>query len=1263
MDFVKIVEKVSHKGEIVIQPQFMVTYSKDLMIRSGKFYGIWDPTQEMWATDIYVVRRLVDDALYTYVSEHYPDNQRNVVLKTMKDFSTGLWEEFMKYVKSLPDSYNALDNDVTFASDKVEKKDYRSKRLPYDICEGDTSAFDELIGTLYAKEDVEKILWCIGSILCGDGKKLQKFLVLYGSGGTGKSTVISIIEKIFAGYYSTFDAKAVTNSSNQFALETFKTNPLVAIQHDGDLSKIEDNSKLNSITAHELMTINEKNKPLYSARINSFLFMGTNKPVKITDSKSGIIRRLIDVVPTGVLVSPQRYEILWNQIEFELGAIAHKAVRVYKDCGKNYYNGYKPINMMMQTDVFYNFVESYYNLFDKEEYINLSTAYDLYKGYCEESGIKYISAKHAFREEFKDYFEEFHPVLRIEGKQIRSCYRGFLTSKFSIPTYGSKSDKKADELTMDLIEQRSELDICCADNIAQLATDSGIPKSKWDKVKTTLKEVDTRKLHYLALEPNHIVIDFDIKNDAGEKDISLNIAEASKWPPTYTEVSKGGNGLHLHYFYDGDTDILASDYGKNIEIKKGTIRRKLSLCNKLGIATLTSGLPTKEKKVLDHDVIITENTIRQAILKNLRKEVHSATKPSIDFINHILDEAYESGIRYNVEDMKPDILKFAETSTNQSRACIAIALKMKYKSDHDERDDVKLEKDDMTTEERLKDLYHLDIEVYKNIWFVVMKQHGAPREDCKVYINPNTNVAAAILKHKFTGYNVRGYDNHILYGGMLGLDIKDVFELSQRIIKGKNGEGKYMEAYNASYVDTFEMLSNPDISAKSLKFCEVYYGIKHNEWEFNFDEDLPEDKVEAAIEYCKDDVMANEYVFTKNITDFEVKVVLSKLSGLAINASTTKHMERLMFGKDKNPEKNLKYTNLADIFPTYTFEFGKTTYLGEPVSEGGEVRTNPGVYSNVLVLDVKSMHPHSGIELGYFGKYQQRYQEILKARILIKEGKPEEAGKLLGGILKPFITTKEDCKIMAQALKLIINKIYGLTCARFDTPFKHPLNKDNIIAKRGALFMINLWHECVKRGVTPIHIKTDSIKLENPPQELVDFVIDYGKQYGYFFDVEEEFSKFALTNKASYIGKDKNTGEWHGKTATFTHPYLLNWFNDKPSDISDLGEIKNVMKGKMYLLREKEGAEPEFVGKVGKFIAMKPSHGKLLLKKPENKEKFEAVQGTKGTYWLEYHMVIDIPKLQDYIDYDYYNGIVEQALEDISKVGNLECDIRDWVKG
>ena len=102
----------------------------------------------------------------------------------------------------------------------------------------------------------------------------------------------------------------MVNNGNSFATEIFKTNPLVAIQHDGDLSKIEDNSTLNSIISHEAIVINEKHKSQYPLAINCFLFMGSNRPVKIQEAKSGLIRRLIDVLPSGRKVSSKEYDAL-----------------------------------------------------------------------------------------------------------------------------------------------------------------------------------------------------------------------------------------------------------------------------------------------------------------------------------------------------------------------------------------------------------------------------------------------------------------------------------------------------------------------------------------------------------------------------------------------------------------------------------------------------------------------------------------------------------------------------------------------------------------------------------------------------------------------------------------------------------------------------------------------------------------------------------------------------------------------------------------
>ena len=77
------------------------------------------------------------------------------------------------------------------------------------------------------------------------------------------------------------------------------------------------------------------------------------------------------------------------------------------------------------------------------------------------------------------------------------------------------------------------------------------------KTDETLTSLDTSRVHYVKPPENHIVIDFDIPDEDGNKCYARNLEEASKWPPTYAELSKSGAGIHLHSIYTGDVSKLA----------------------------------------------------------------------------------------------------------------------------------------------------------------------------------------------------------------------------------------------------------------------------------------------------------------------------------------------------------------------------------------------------------------------------------------------------------------------------------------------------------------------------------------------------------------------------------------------------------------------------------------------------------------------------------------------------------------------------------
>ena len=1326
VDFLKIATRLKKSGGVEIYPKFIIKKSSDLMIRGGDFYAIWLEERGLWSTDEQDVLQMIDHELYEYAEKNKDKYGPSVQVLYMWDSENGMIDRWHRYCqKHMRDSFHMLDEKLIFSNAGTNKTDYASKRLSYPLEAGDTPAWNKLISTLYSEEERHKIEWAIGAVVSGDSKTIQKFMVLYGAAGTGKSTVLNVIQQLFEGYYSVFDAKALGSSSNSFALEAFKTNPLVAIQHDGDLSKIEDNTRLNSLVSHELMTVNEKFKSTYSNRFKCFLFMGTNKPVKITDGKSGLIRRLIDVHPSGNKLSPKEYKTTFKQVSFELGAIAYHCQQVYlNDPGK--YDDYIPRSMLGASNDFYNFVIDSYHIFKKSDGTTLKAAWEMYKTYCEEAKVPYPYSQRNFKEELKNYFWDFNDRFSLDdGSRVSSYYSGFRTDIFESEKNLEEENSENKSSWMEFKEQESIFDKECADCPAQYATSKETPSKAWDKVSTKLSELDTSKIHYVKLPENHIVIDFDLKGDDGKKSFEKNLEAASKWPATYAEVSKSGSGIHLHYIYTGDVNKLSRVYDDGIEIKvftgKSSLRRKLTKCVSLAIAIISSGLPLKGEKMVSKEVIKSEKGLRSLIKRNLNKEIHPGTKPSIDFIHKILEDAYESGMNYDVSDMQNAVFAFAANSTNQADYCIKLVSKMHFKS----------EEPSVGTDDE-GPLVFYDIEVFPNLFLVNWKMEGEENPVVRM-INPTPSDIEGLLRYRLIGFNCRRYDNHLIYARLMGYTNEQLYNLSQKIISGDRN-AFFGEAYNLSYTDVYDFASAGN--KKSLKKLEIEMGIHHQELGLPWDQPVPKSLWTKVAEYCDNDVIATEAAFNYLSADWTARQILADLADGTVNDTTNSLTTKIIFGNNRDPQDQFHYRNLAEpfsdidedtyqflseacpemmeqthgeagsilpYFPGYKYENGVSTYRGEEVGEGGYVYAEPGMYGNVALLDIASMHPHSVIAECLFGvKYTKAFQDIVEGRVSIKHEAWDDVNHMLDGKLTPYIQKVIDgemtSKDLANALKTAINSVYGLTSANFKNAFRDTRNKDNIVAKRGALFMIDLKNEVQKRGFTVAHIKTDSIKIPDATPEIIQFVMDFGKRYGYTFEHEATYDRMCLVNDAVYIAKYDN-GEWTATGKQFAVPYLFKTlFSKEEIEFSDMCETFAVSKGDLYLdmnenlpdvsdlekkleklekkykegkisdttfeketygMTEKiaEGHDYKFVGRVGQFCPIKSGcNGGVLYR--INDGKTYAAPGSKGYRWLESEMVESLGKTKD-IDLSFYEELINNAIEDISKYGDFEWFVSD----
>lgn len=1232
----------NRKYDWEISVDFKHQEDTDLICKGGEMHAFWYDNK--WHTSEYLLIKVIDRDIQAHVNkikDQYPGH--SVYAPFMRSHSSNLLKIFKDYAKLSPQSDVMFNRKILFSDVVMKREDYCTAQLNYTPEEGDSPAFDELMSILYDSQELEKIKWFIGALLTNNMKHIQKFLYLFGGKGTGKGTILDIVKQIFQGYHEPVDLQTLTSDS-PFATGEVKEVPLL-IDDDADLMAIRKDTNLLKLTAHEPLIINSKYKHTYAMKFEGLLIAASNQRFKVRNIDSGITRRAIVASPSNRTVPYKKYKQLTSQIKYEIPMIAFRAISEFSEKGAGYYEDYMDYDMIEATDYFYTFVKE--NAVALGDRVTLKKAAELYRLYLLDIGFDTKNFKMTTKNELARYYKNFTHQKQVDGVNMYNVFEEF---KWDIVFPDKRGYLNIEEaVTEDMLlknhnigTRESIFDEVAKDYPAQLTTETGIPKQKWDNVTTTLKEIDTTNLHYVRVPQNHIVIDFDIKGEDGEKSLLKNLKAIADYPPTYTELSKSGRGVHLHYIYEGDESKLVDNIDEAIEIKvykgKSSLRRMLTKCNDLPIEHISTGLPVKEDKpkmYTDIEVIhLNEKKMRALVKGNLEKKYHANTKPSIDFIVKIFEDAQRDKVDYDLRDMRQDVINLAMSSTNQAGAALNAVSKIKFSTI--EQADVTKYQQPNTHKYKKEELYFFDVEVFPNLFLIVYKKYGKDNKPVRLY-NPTSAQVEDILKHPLVGFNNRRYDNHIVYAGLLGEDNLSLYRQSQRIINRKDGgSGMYSGAYELSYTDIYDYCSAGN--KMSLAKWQIKLGIVHDELGFDWDKPVPEDQWDRVGQYCENDVYSAESVFDATEGDYNARLILSELSGLSANATTNQHTTQIVFEGDKDVEDELVYTDLGEMFEGYEFSFGKSSYRGEDPGEGGYVYSEPGVYKNVGLFDIASQHPTSAILLNAFGKYTKNFKALKDARMFIKHNELDKAGEVFNGRLKPYLKDPSTLKDLSLALKTAINSAYGLSKARFANPFKHPKNVDNIIAKRGALFMIDLKHAVIEQGYQVAHIKTDSIKIPNADDKIKDFIFEFGNKYGYDFEHEATYEKLALINKASYVCKDEDG--WSGTGVPFTVPYVFKrLFTKENIDKEDLMMVKEVSGAAIFL-------NETFVGRFAEVFASKTGDEMFRIK--DDKQSY--VSGTKGHLWklsTQFETVKDV-------DYSYYENLVEDAKTAIEKVGSLE---------
>ncbi len=180
------------------------------------------------------------------------------------------------------------------------------------------------------ENDREMLLQYLGYCLTQDTSQ-QKFLILYGTGGTGKSLVIRLLQNMVGD-------ENVSNISLCELSQRFATyglvDKLVNSCADLELQALNDTGTIKKLVGEDTMRVEQKGKDSFSYRNKAKLIFSTNQlPLIKSEQSNGLFRRLImlEMNNKPTVSIPNYYNILSNEIDYLIDECMKALTRMYQN--------------------------------------------------------------------------------------------------------------------------------------------------------------------------------------------------------------------------------------------------------------------------------------------------------------------------------------------------------------------------------------------------------------------------------------------------------------------------------------------------------------------------------------------------------------------------------------------------------------------------------------------------------------------------------------------------------------------------------------------------------------------------------------------------------------------------------------------------------------------------------------------------------------------------------------------------------------------
>lgn len=173
--------------------------------------------------------------------------------------------------------------------------------------------------------ELKTIQWTLG-LVAVDPSSVSKFLLLYGPGGTGKSTLIGLIEDVFNGCCGTINSSVLTSKSSNIGVDTARTIASNRVVTAGDINL--ETNQLNLHTVKEITGHDSVSVPPIKVRTRCSLVAASNNlphpSTQKTWCSAAVSRRAIVIpmnVKTSLIPNIERPDATEDDIDFLLSCI------------------------------------------------------------------------------------------------------------------------------------------------------------------------------------------------------------------------------------------------------------------------------------------------------------------------------------------------------------------------------------------------------------------------------------------------------------------------------------------------------------------------------------------------------------------------------------------------------------------------------------------------------------------------------------------------------------------------------------------------------------------------------------------------------------------------------------------------------------------------------------------------------------------------------------------------------------------------------